>query len=82
MTAKPGPEAKPPLRLALAGRLLDTENPLSKASADSYARVKTLLGSLGVSPFVRAVENERFDNNQPGVLRFEFTLVLNPDHPL
>lgn len=68
-----------PLRLDITGRLLDTENPLSKASSDSYAKVKRLIVSLGKSKFVTRVDNERFDNSQPGILKFEVTLVLNSE---
>lgn len=65
------------MRLALSGRLLDTRNPTSKASADSYAQVKQLIKSVGVSRFVERVENERFDSSQPGLLYFQFTLVMD-----
>ncbi|HVU24841.1 MAG TPA: pilus assembly protein PilM [Opitutus sp.] len=71
-----------PIRLMLSGRLLDRNNPVSKVSADSYQRVKQLLASFGASEFVASVENERFDNSQPGILRFDFTLVVNPQQPL
>jgi hypothetical protein len=37
-----------------------------------------LVASLGQSPFVRAVEDERFDASQAGVLRFELTLAPVP----
>lgn len=75
-------EGLTPMKLALAGRLLDAENPMANASAVSYAQVKTLFASLQESPFVRTVQGERFDNSQPGILRFEVTLILNPNHPL
>ncbi|MFI5355935.1 MAG: pilus assembly protein PilM [Opitutales bacterium] len=78
---RPGTE-QDPLRLELRGRLLDTENPLAKASADSFARMKSLFVLLGQSPFVTAVEGERFDNRLPGILQFEVTLVLNSQRAL
>lgn len=68
----------PPLRLMLSGRLLDIRNPQSKVSADSTLRVKQLLASFTRSPFIAAVENERFDPSQDGLLRFDFTLVISP----
>jgi type IV pilus assembly protein PilM len=87
-TAAPDPNAPPvtpsgisttrSFKIALSGRLLDTVNPLSKVSADSYRRVKTLLAGLAESRFVRRVENERFDNTQPGILRFDFVLTVDP----
>ncbi len=70
--------AGPPLRLTLSGRLLDVRNPQSKVSPESLQRVKELLTSFTDSQFITAVENERFDNNQNGLLRFDFTLVINP----
>lgn len=70
------------LRLNVTGRLLDQANPLSKVSRDSYNRVKDLLASFSDSQFIVAVENERFDNTQEGILRFDFTLVVDPERPL
>ncbi|QYM80011.1 pilus assembly protein PilM [Horticoccus luteus] len=74
--------APPPRRLTLSGRLLDRQNPVSQVSRDSYEHVRALLADLRGSRFVAAVENERFDNTQPGILRFDCTLVINPQHPL
>ena len=74
--------AAPTQHLLLSGRLLDIRNPASKVSPDSYERVKQLFASFAGSRFVAAVENERFDNSQPGLLRFDVTLVVNPQHPL
>ncbi len=72
----------PPLRLTLSGRLLDVANPVSNVSPESNERVKKLLASFTGSAFVAAVENEHFDNTQPGLLRFDFTLVVSPKRPL
>jgi type IV pilus assembly protein PilM len=72
----------PPLRLTLSGRLLDIRNPQSKVSPESTLRVKQLLASFTGSQFISAVENERFDNSQNGLLRFDFTLVINPKKTL
>ena len=71
-----------PMKLVISGRMLDKTNPLAKVSPDSYERVKTLLANIVDSPFVATVENERFDNRQPGILRFDFVLVGKPAHPL
>jgi len=65
------------LQLALSGCLLDRNNPTSKVSENSYARVQSLQRLLGQSQYVTAVKNERFDNSQPGILRFDFTLVVD-----
>jgi len=72
----------PPLRLTLSGRLLDPKNPQSKVSPESLQRVKQLLASFKASQFITAVENERFDTNQNGLLKFDFTLVINPKKTL
>ncbi len=81
-TSKPTVGSPPPLRLALSGRLLDWNNPVSKVSPDSYERAQRLLRRFGESEFVSAVENEQFDNTQPGILRFDCVLVINPRKPL
>jgi type IV pilus assembly protein PilM len=77
----PGP-AGTPLRLLVSGRMLDKANPLSKVSPETYSRVKTLLASVVDSPSVGAVEAARFDNSQPGILKFDFVIVTNPQRPL
>jgi type IV pilus assembly protein PilM len=81
----PAPEARPmgpPIRLTLSGRLLDVANPQSKVSPESLQRVKQLLASFTGSQFISAVENERFDTSQNGLLKFDFTLVINPKKTL
>lgn len=71
-----------PFRLKLSGRLVDRLNPLSKVSPESYAKVKTLLASFSGSPFIADVRDEKFDSAQPGILRFDCTLVISPKKPL
>ncbi|MBI4622228.1 MAG: pilus assembly protein PilM [Verrucomicrobia bacterium] len=80
--AAAAPVAAAPFKLTLAGRLLDVDNPQSKVSPQSFERVKQLLQKFKQSQFVSSVENERFDNTQNGLLRFDFTLVINPKKPL
>ena len=70
------PEPPSMVRLNLIGCLFDADNPVTKAGAGSYQRAKSLLEGLRASPFVAAVENERFDGSKPGMLRFEITLVV------
>lgn len=77
-----GAPAKPVLRLQLSGRLLDRKNPVTRVSPDSYERVKSLLASFVDSQFISAVERESFDPNTPGILRFDFILVIDPARPL
>ena len=74
--------AVPPLRLSLSGRLLDRKNPDQRVSQETYTRVKDLLKSFAESQFISAVENETFNSDQPGILSFEFILVVNPKKPL
>ena len=91
--AAPDPNAPPvdpsapkppgePLKLTLTGRLLDVANPQSRVSPEARERVKQLLASFTGSQFIASVENEKFDNSQNGLLRFDFTLVINPRSPL
>ena len=70
------------LRLQLAGRMLDRENPLARVSANIQQRVNQLLGAFGESEFVSEVTNRKFDASARGLLRFQFTLVLNPEYHL
>ncbi len=70
------------IRLRLEGRLIDVKNPLSSVSQDSNLRVKALLESFENSSFVQNLENESFDNSLPGILKFNFTLVVDPARPL
>lgn len=77
-----GLPVKPVLRLQMSGRLLDRKNPVTRVSPDSYERVKRLLASFVDSQFISAVERESFDPNTPGILRFDFTLVIDPARPL
>lgn len=69
-------------RLHLEGRLLDVANPLSTVSQESNRRVSELLDSFASSDFVERLEDERFDNNVPGILKFNFTLVVDSTRPL
>ena len=71
-----------PLKLTLSGRLLDVANPQSRVSPEARERVKQLLASFSGSQFVTSVENEKFDSSQNGLLRFDFTLVINAKNPL
>ncbi|HEY1108719.1 MAG TPA: pilus assembly protein PilM [Opitutaceae bacterium] len=72
------PPPAPPVRMKLSGRLLDVSNPQSRVSPEATERVRKLLASFKGSPFIQAVEKERFDNSQNGLLRFDFELVINP----
>lgn len=80
--APPAAPPAPPIKLRLTGRLLDVANPQSKVSPESLQRVKQLLASFTGSQFIKAVQDERFDTSQNGLLRFDFTLVINPGKTL
>lgn len=69
-------------RLRISGRLLDRENPLSRVSQASFQRATALIAALQDSDHVAFIEGERFDASDPGILRFDFTLVLNPNSNL
>jgi type IV pilus assembly protein PilM len=77
----PGP-AGTPWRLRVSGRMLDRTSPLARVSPETSERVRAILAGLAGSPFVAAVEAEQFDSNQPGILKFDFVLVTNPQRPL
>ena len=80
--ADPAASVKPVLRLNLSGRLLDKNNPTSRVSQDSFARVTSLIKSFADSQFIDSVEKENFNPNQPGILSFDFILVVDPKKPL
>jgi hypothetical protein len=85
-TSAPAPDGTPagpaPLKLTVSGRLIDAVQPGSKAGADDYARVRRLLESFAHARFVASVADERFDHSEPGILRFDVTLVIDPAHSL
>jgi type IV pilus assembly protein PilM len=78
----PAAPAAPVLKLTMAGRLLDKANPTSKVSHEAENRVKELITSFAESQFIKSQENPSFNSDDPGILRFNFTLVVNPEHPL
>lgn len=72
---------RPALRFAVSGRMLDRAKPPGQVSPETYGRVKALLGSLAGSSHVAAVERERFDSVQAGILGFECELVVAAERP-
>lgn len=74
--------AAPVVQLNLSGRLLDKANPTSKVSPESLDRVRSLLDSFADSQFIEKVDKETFNTNQPGILSFDFILVVDPKKPL
>jgi hypothetical protein len=55
---------------------------LHRHGSDALDRVRLLRERLLTSRFVAAVEDERFDDTQPGLLRFGCTVVLKPEAAL
>ncbi len=70
------------VRLRITGRMLDRENPLERASQDTRARVSALFESVLESQYISGKRDEVFDTSNPGILRFEVTLVVDPERPL
>jgi Tfp pilus assembly protein PilN len=68
-------------RISVTGRLLDRTNPRTAVSRDASMRVRALLADINASPFV-SVAGEKFNNAQPGILQFNFTLVPKTARPL
>lgn len=82
LRVEPMADGNPP-QLYLSGRMLDKTNPLAKVSLETTHRVKALLRDLDGSPYVQLAEGgQRFDNSQPGILRFDFVLTAEPARPL
>ncbi len=75
-------ETGAPMKLLVSGRMLDRANPLARVSPETFTRVKTLLAGLVDSPFVSAIEAERFNPRQPGILEFDFVIVADSRRPL
>ncbi len=71
-------ESENEIRFRLTGRMLDRENPLARVSTNVQQRVNQLLGAFSESKFVNRVEQRTFDASGQGLLKFEFTVVINP----
>ncbi len=71
-----------PAKLSVSGRMLDRAGPGDTRAPDARQRVQALFSRLVDSPFVAAIEAERFDVGQPGILKFDFVLVVDAQHPL
>lgn len=71
--------------LRLSGRMLikdwDPDNP-SESYDKAYQRVNSLLESFKASEFVAGVANPKFNTDNPRILQFDFSLVINPERPL
>jgi type IV pilus assembly protein PilM len=70
-----------PVRVTLAGRLVQRAGASAGEVSPMADRVAALLSSFAASPFVSAVEEPRFDLSQPGVMHFECVLVFAGTSP-
>ena len=76
------PEVGGSLKSAVSGCMLDRTSYAAHGSTETNHRSKSLLAGIASMPEVAAIESERIDHSQPGLLRFDFILVRNPAHPL
>jgi len=72
--------------LELTGKLLireiDPANPEAYDSSKAIDRVNKLLSSFKESSFIKDYGNVRTDPSNPRILKFDFTLIVNPDKPI
>ena len=73
-------------KLELTGRLLirdfNPENPQEYDTKKAIDRITKILNSFVSSEFLKSFENVRTDPSNPRILKFDFTLVVNPDKPI
>lgn len=72
--------------LELTGRLLirevNPDDPTAYDTNKAIERINKLLTSFTDSEFISKFENVRTDPSNPRILKFDFTLVVNPDKPI
>ena len=72
--------------LELTGRLLirefNPDDPTAYDPTKAVERINKLLASFTSSSFIKKFENVRTDPSTPRILKFDFTLVVNPDQPI
>ncbi|MBC2594681.1 pilus assembly protein PilM [Ruficoccus amylovorans] len=72
-------------RLKMTGRILitnyDPNNPTA-SNQEAADRINRLLESFKESEFIKDVANLRIDTSMQRILKFEFTLITNPEKPL
>ena len=81
-----GTGAKARYDLELTGKLLirefNPDNPDAYDSSKAIERVQSLLTSFKESSFIKDYRNVKTDPSNPRILKFDFTLVVNPDKPI
>ena len=72
--------------LELTGRLLirefNPDDPTAYDPTKAVERINKLLASFTSSSFIKKFENVSTDPKTPRILKFDFTLVVNPDKPI
>lgn len=72
--------------LELTGRLLlrevNPDDPTAYDTNKAIERINKLLDSFKTSTFIKDYSNVRTDPSNPRILKFDFTLVVNPDKPI
>lgn len=80
--AAPAAARSGPMVLSLEGRVVDRENPLGRVSDHLRDKVDNFISTMSESPYLQEVKLDLFDDSQPGILRFEFTISIHPEKPL
>ena len=72
--------------LELTGRMLlrevNPDDPTAYDTNKAIERINKLLDSFKTSVFIKDYSNVRTDPSNPRILKFDFTLVVNPDKPI
>ncbi len=72
--------------LELTGRLLlrevNPDDPTAYDTNKAIERINKLLDSFKTSTFIKDYLNVKTDPSNPRILKFDFTLVVNPDKPI
>ncbi len=71
-------------KLNIKGRLIDRDNVTTNVSQEAKDRTYELIKSLLASPHIVKADDHIpiFDCDEPGIVKFEFTLVVDPKKPL
>lgn len=75
-----GPTHVAGVRMAMSGRVLEPESEAAGTSAET--RVRSFFQAMALSPFIAALEQERFDRSQDGILGFEVVIRMNRSETL
>jgi type IV pilus assembly protein PilM len=70
------------LDIRLSGCMIDRNNPVANVSPEIEHNANNLLKAFTKSDFIKEIKNRKIDNSQKGLLKFEVTLVVNPQNPL